>query len=182
MLMKVLMSMFAVLVRAEPGMSMAIKLSLVFEWPIQFRRHLLHGAVMMFVHGVHASCTEFVMQIQSQTKTGIEFRMVSEFEEPNLRSLLPHQFFCLHERVFVQIIDLVENHYVCVFQLLIQDEIYRRGMLRSFGSIDARNRFSALEIAIEELRRVNHREHRIQLKVISDLRPRQRPHHRRRQR
>src|SRR5580704_9345017 len=87
MLMKVLMSMFAVFVRAEPGMRVAIKLSLVFEWPVQFRRHLLYGAMMMFVHGVQPLQPEFVMQIQSHTQTGIEFRMVSKFQEPNLWSL-----------------------------------------------------------------------------------------------
>src|SRR6202022_5137853 len=48
MIVKVLMSMFAVFVRAQPGMSVAIELSLVFERPLQFRRHLLSGPLMMF--------------------------------------------------------------------------------------------------------------------------------------
>src|ERR1700730_7085023 len=91
MLVKVLMSMFAVFVRAQPGMRMAIELSLVFEWPIQFRRHLLYGPMMMFVHGVQPLLHEFVMQIQPHTETGIELRMVSKFEEPNFRCLLAHQ-------------------------------------------------------------------------------------------
>src|SRR5271165_2928352 len=124
MLMKVLMSMFAVFVRAEPGMRMAIKLSLVFEWPIQFRRHLLYRAMMMFVHGMQPLLHELVMQIQSHTQTGIELRMVSKLEEPNFRGLLAHQLFCLHKQVLGQIVDLIENHYVSVFQLLIQDEFY----------------------------------------------------------
>src|SRR5271166_5057083 len=63
MLMKVLMSMFAVLMRAEPGMRVAIKLSLVFEWPIQFRRHLLYRPMMMIVRGVQPLLHEFIMQI-----------------------------------------------------------------------------------------------------------------------
>ena len=88
MLMKVLMSLFAMFVRAEPGMRMAIKLSLVFERPIQFRRHLLYRTMMMFVRDVHPLLHEFVMQIQSHTKTGIELRMVSKFEKPNFRGLL----------------------------------------------------------------------------------------------
>src|SRR5208337_774827 len=166
MLMKVLMSMFAVFVRAEPGMRMAIKLSLVFEWPIQFRRHLLYRAMMVFVHGMQPLLHELVMQIQSHTQTSIELRMVSKLEEPNFRGLLAHQLFCLHEQVLGQIVDLIENHYVSVFQLLIQDEFYRRGMLRGFGRINAGNRFSAFEIASKELRRVNHGEHSIQLKII----------------
>ena len=41
MLVKVLMSVFAVLVSAEPSMKVPIKLSLVFEWAIQFRWHLV---------------------------------------------------------------------------------------------------------------------------------------------
>ena len=41
MLVKVLMSVFAVFVHAEPGMRVPIKLPLVFERPIQFRWHLV---------------------------------------------------------------------------------------------------------------------------------------------
>src|SRR5271166_5957576 len=63
MLMKVLMSMFAVFVRAELGMRVAIELSLVFERPIQCRRHLLYRAMMMFVHGLQPLLHEFIMQI-----------------------------------------------------------------------------------------------------------------------
>src|SRR5580693_5643486 len=114
MLMKVLMSMFAVFVCAEPGMSVPVKLSLIFEWPIYLRRHLLYGAMMRFVQGVHVLVDEFVVQVESQTKAGIKFSMVSEFEEPNIRCFLPDQFFGLQERVFGQIIDFIENHYVGV--------------------------------------------------------------------
>src|SRR5260370_36858056 len=74
MLMKVLMSTFAVFVRAEPGMSVAIKLSLVFEWPIQFRRHLLYGAVLMFVHAVQSLLLECVIHSHSRTQTGMTLR------------------------------------------------------------------------------------------------------------
>src|SRR5208282_4924868 len=94
MLMKVLMSMFPMFVRAEPGMRVAIKLSLVFERPIQFHRHLSYRAMMMFVYGMQPLRLELVMQIQSHTQTGIELRMVSKLEEPNFRGLLAHQLFC----------------------------------------------------------------------------------------
>src|ERR1700751_2150945 len=111
MLMKVLMGMFAVLVRAESGMGMAIKLSLVLERPVQFHRHLLDGAVMMFVRGVQGLLRQVVMHVQSHTQASIELRAMSQLEEPNFWGFLSDQLFCLHERVIGQIVDLVEDHY-----------------------------------------------------------------------
>ena len=126
MLVEMLVRLLAVLVRGKAGMGMAVELALVFRRAIKIHRHLLDRAVMMIVI---SGGDRLLMQVQAHAQARIELRMVGKFQEPDLSRLLANQFLSLHEGLFRQPVDLVENNDVCVLQLVVEDRIQRTKML-----------------------------------------------------
>jgi len=125
MIMEMLMGMLAVLVRIESGVGMAVELLLILKGTIQFQWHVLNRAMMMAMVAVIMGCRRkwLIMQAQAHAQAGVQFGMIGHLQKTNLRRFLPNQLLGLHKGFFGEIIDLVEDHHVCILQLLMEDRV-----------------------------------------------------------
>ena len=73
-----------------------------------------------------------LVKTQAHAEPGIELGMICQFQKSHLCRLETHQFFGFQQELIFKPVDLIEDHDIGVFQLLVQDKINGPRMIRHF--------------------------------------------------